>query len=116
MPSWVAEATSIPQASRCASPQMRLRFSQNKRKGRCPSRQRPFSRPSRQTTRTQRKRGVQLTTVGYFPGDTTLGVANVLLVFGALVVVELSFMPFCTFEFVDPPLMPLSELVAPGIP
>jgi hypothetical protein len=55
----------------------------------------------------------------YWPaaGDTTLGVAKVLLLLGALVPdVELLFVLFGSPEFGDLAAMPLSELVAPGVP
>jgi hypothetical protein len=55
----------------------------------------------------------------YWPaaGDTTLGVASVLLLLGALVPeVELLFVLFGRPEFGDRAPMPLSELVALGEP
>ena len=55
----------------------------------------------------------------YWPaaGDFTLGVANVLLLAGALVPdVELLFVLFGRPEFGDLAVMPLSEFVAPGVP
>jgi hypothetical protein len=53
----------------------------------------------------------------YLPaaGDTTLGVASVLLLLGALDV-ELLFVLLGRPEFGDLAAMPLSELVAPGAP
>jgi len=47
-------------------------------------------------------------------GDTTLGVASVLLVLGALLVVELLLLG--KPEFGAPLAMPLSELGVPGVP
>lgn len=55
----------------------------------------------------------------YWPaaGDTTLGVASVLLLFGALVPdVELLFVPLGRPEFGGLLAVPLSERVAPGVP
>lgn len=55
----------------------------------------------------------------YWPaaGDTTLGVASVLLLLGALVPdVELLFVPLGRPEFGALLAVPLSELVAPGAP
>ena len=63
--------------------------------------------------------GLSSLTAGYWPaaGDTTLGVASVLLLLGALVPdVELLFVPFGKPEFGGLLAMPLSELVAPGVP
>jgi hypothetical protein len=53
----------------------------------------------------------------YLPaGETTLGVASVLLVFGALVSDDELLLPLGKPEFGALVAMPLSELVAPGVP
>jgi hypothetical protein len=55
----------------------------------------------------------------YWPaaGDTTLGVARVLLLLGALLPdVELLFVLLGRPEFDDLAAVPLSELVVPGVP
>lgn len=50
-------------------------------------------------------------------GDTVVGVASVLLLPKALMAgVELLFVLFGRAEFGDPAPVPLSELVAPGVP
>ncbi|SIT41374.1 hypothetical protein BN2475_300019 [Paraburkholderia ribeironis] len=53
----------------------------------------------------------------YLAGDAVLGVASVLLIPNAGVPdVELLFVLFCGLEFGDPALIPLSVVVAPGVP